>query len=345
MRVLVAAEAFGSLSGHQVGTALATAWVDRGATAAVVPMAAAGGDLIGALAYLWGTTPDVHATELGPISVAVGRDDLAISVALPAKQGVDTRASSRALGVVANDLISRTPATHVVLEVVGGAWHDGGRGWLDAFGGLRAAREQWRDRQLSLVTTAAQATVALTGLRGITSLDGRGADGALALDTATLVRIDQDLAEWAATLSIDPTAAGAGAVGGLGAAVASVGGRVLTGPALIAEVTDLDRTLRQCDLVVTGSEQLDFGSMGGEVLADLIERAQQHLVPLISVSGRNHISPRELRSIGVEAAYSVRDEGSAEPHGPSADRPQRRDEVTADEVTAAAALVAQTWSW
>lgn len=312
----------------------------------MVPMAAAGGDLAGAVSSLWGVDPDVVATELGPINVVASRDQLLISVALPPKRGVDPQARSVALGAVVADLVARFPAAHVMLEVVGGAWHDGGQGWMDAWGGVPAARDQWRGRRLSLVVTADQAGAALTGLRGITSLDGRGADGALALDTATLVRIDQGLAQWADQLAIDPTRPGAGAAGGLGAAVLSLGGAVLTGPALIAELTGLDHTMGRCDLVVTGSAQLDFGSMGGEVLADLIERAQRHLVPLISVSGRNHISPRELRSIGVEAAYSVLGEtaGRDAPDGTTTGDITTGD-ITTDDITRAATRVAQTWSW
>lgn len=334
MRVLVAAEAFESIAAQDVGSALAQAWAARGATVAVVPMAGAG-DLAGPLAHLWDAGIELVATEVGPITVVAGDDEVLISAALPAKQGIDQRASSGALGRVVQGLGEQYPAAHLVLEVIGGAWHDGGRGWLEAWGGLEAARSRFDGRHLRLVVSAVQAGVPLTGLRGITSLDGRGDNGGPALDTTTLVRIDTGLAQWAQTLAVDPTVAGSGAVGGLGAAVASVGGTVTTAPALIAELTHLDDTLARSDLVVTGTEQLDFGSMGGEVLADLIERARRHLVPLISVSGRNHISPRELRSIGVEAAYSVLGETGQ----------QAATQLTADDITEAAGPVAQTWSW
>lgn len=336
MKVLVAAAAFPPLSASRVGAALATAWAQRGAAVAVVPMAAAGAGLADVLAGLWRTEVEVVGTNLGPVSVVTGDSTALISVNLPAKQALDPAASSAYLGATVVELLTEITARHVALEVVGGEWHDGGRGFLDAFGGHREALEFWGERTLSLVVNASQARVELTGLRGMTSVEARDADGAMSLDMATLIHVDQTLADWAAVLGVDPSAPGSGAAGGVGAAVLSVAGQVVTGPQLIADLTDLETSLASCDLVVTGSSQLDFGSMGGEVLADLIERAQRHLVPLISVSGRNHISPRELRSIGVEAAYSVRDE---------ADAGRELRAITTAEIRDAAQRVAHTWSW
>ena len=117
-------------------------------------------------------------------------------------------------------------------------------------------------------------------------------------------------------LEVDAVAAkaeGAGASGGLGFAILALGGRLVTGAALTAELGDLDRALGSADLVVTGCDSFDFGSRGGGVVAELATRCEAFEVPLVVVSPVVGMSGREMRTLGIESAHPVPvDEGVAD---------------------------------
>ena len=60
---------------------------------------------------------------------------------------------------------------------------------------------------------------------------------------------------------------GAGAAGGLGAAVLALGGSIRSGIGLIRDVTGLDEVLDGADLVITGEGSVDDQSLRGKVVA------------------------------------------------------------------------------
>ena len=104
---------------------------------------------------------------------------------------------------------------------------------------------------------------------------------------------------------------GAGACGGLGFAVLALGGRLTTGPALALASDAGQATRHGVDLVVTGCSVFDFASRGGGVVAAMADAAVGlRSVPCIVIAGEVLIGSREMRTMGIEAAYAVRESTS-----------------------------------
>jgi glycerate 2-kinase len=93
---------------------------------------------------------------------------------------------------------------------------------------------------------------------------------------------------------------------------------------------------RRVDLVVTGCTVFDFATRGGGVVAAAAKLAADLLAPCIVIAGEVVIGSREMRTMGIEAAYAVRNS--------TADQPVASD-VTADELAAVANRVARSWTW
>ncbi len=279
---------------------------------------------------------------------------------------IDQQASSQLVGqaIAAAVAVLPSPARRadpahpgegplIVVELDATGFHDGGAGMLAALGAtaqgvlgqgvarltgiadldLAPARELLAGTELVLAVPAEQQTWQLTGLRGITSVRGHASGS---LDPAVLLQLDQNLLDLAAAAQSAPgaaTAPGSGA-GGVGWAFQLLGGRVTTGSQLCADLADLPTSVAASDLVVAGTQQLDFGTMGGEVISHLSALAQAKLRPVIAIAGMNHISARELRSVGIEAAYSIGGEDCTEPGL-----------LSAEQIGAAAGPIARSWSW
>src|SRR5260370_710613 len=80
---------------------------------------------------------------------------------------------------------------------------------------------------------------------------------------------------------------GAGADGGLGAAVLALGGSIRSGIGLIRDVTGLDEALEGADLVITGEGSVDDQSLRGKVVAGVAAAARDLGVPCIVLAGRS----------------------------------------------------------
>lgn len=362
MRVVVATDRYPALTSAQAGAAMATAWAELRAQVAVVPMGNALDGFQQALADL--LVAGVDAYSDGSTIVEADTDDgLLVAVRpehQPAGDGIDQNASSRPLGELlrcaVDEARARGPVARIVLELSDIAAHDGGAGLLSALGvradrpldqgvvgltgitscDLSPAREWLAGARIDLVVPAGEQTKHLVGLKGITSVRGH----AVGLDPALLLQTDQALVDLArASGSHDQARSeGAGAAGGIGHAVLALGGGVWTGAGLCRELAGLDRTIGHADLVVTGGGQLDFGAMGGDVLFTVVDAATQALRPVVVVAGQNFVSSRELRAIGVEAAYSVLDQpGLSQLPGAHA--------IDRDHLTEASRIIARSWAW
>ncbi len=196
---------------------------------------------------------------------------------------------------------------------------------LTSADGLEELAEAWRGTSLVLLAEPGEVGMALTGLGGAAAESGRRSGR----DLANVLHDDSRVEQWAASQGI-PDVAGAGAAGGLGAVVQSLGGHVTDPLTHLGERFRLATTLSRADLVVTGAESLDFHALGGPVVKHMVELAGRALRPAIAIVGRSFISARELRLAGMESAYpAVSDEGIHD----------------ADSLAATAARVARTWTW
>ena len=79
---------------------------------------------------------------------------------------------------------------------------------------------------------------------------------------------------------------GAGAAGGLGAALMAVGGRRRRGVEVVAEAAGLAARLAGADLVLTGEGSIDSQTLAGKTPAGVAEAAAVHGVPVIAFAGR-----------------------------------------------------------
>lgn len=79
---------------------------------------------------------------------------------------------------------------------------------------------------------------------------------------------------------------GAGAAGGLGGALAVLGGTLASGYELVRDLVGLDRALRGADRVVTGEGALDATSFQGKVVGGVVGDARRDGVATLVVAGR-----------------------------------------------------------
>lgn len=357
MRVVVAADSVGALSSRQSGEAIAAGWPQ--ARVAVVPVGSAGSGFLQAAADLWGARTVTSALDGAVVTRADGPEETALRVeqATPRSPGLPLAASSAPLGVALAAILAGRRPRRVHVDLTGLAVHDGGAGLLGALGAradvdldagvagltglsrldLGPALALLEGAELVGVVPADALALPLLGLRGITSR-GREAE----LDPAVLLRTDADLEQLARLTGersgLDLGARpGAGACGGLGLAVLALGGRLATGPELGLAAAPLGGEGRPgADLVVTGCSVFDFAARGGGVVAAAVAAAAAVLAPCVVVAGEVLIGAREMRTMGVEAAYAVRESTADAPAG---------GDVGAEELSATARRVGRSWSW
>jgi glycerate kinase len=100
---------------------------------------------------------------------------------------------------------------------------------------------------------------------------------------------------------------GAGAAGGLGFGLMLLGASRESGIELVVGLVDLAARARSADLVITGEGSFDFSSRSGKVPFGVAAVAAEAIRPCIALAGRVQIGSREMRALGIEAAYSVVD--------------------------------------
>jgi glycerate kinase len=165
-----------------------------------------------------------------------------------------------------------------------------------------------RLRGVSLVA-ATDVDSPLTGLYGASNVFGpqKGAS------REDVLLLDAALERYAAVLERDlpgcpPGLAGlpgAGAAGGLGAAILACGGRRESGIGLVRRLTGLDEALTRCDLVITGEGSFDDQSLRGKVVAGVAEAARDFGVPCVVLAGKVSAGRRGALAAGVTETHSL----------------------------------------
>ena len=216
-------------------------------------------------------------------------------------------------------------AAEVVIGLGGSAVNDGGAGMLAALGAapvdvagyalpyggayLNAAAGlagRPRLREVRLVA-ATDVDNPLTGLYGASKIYGPQ-KGATEED---VYRLDAALEQFAGVLEKAfgvtdlQNTPGAGAAGGIGAALIALGGRVTSGIGLVTAAIGLERELDAADLVITGEGSFDHQSLRGKVVAGIAAGARDRGLPCIVVCGRNETGYREAASAGVTETLSL----------------------------------------
>jgi glycerate kinase len=126
--------------------------------------------------------------------------------------------------------------------------------------------------------------------------------------------LDAALARFAAVLAQLPSCPpgladlpGAGAAGGLGAAILACGGRLVSGIEVVARAVGLEAALDACDLVITGEGSFDDQSLRGKVVAGVAAAARARGVPCLVLAGRVSADLGAAREAGVAQAYGLVD--------------------------------------
>ena len=350
MRILVTSDAIGTLSSRQAGQVLAEGW--PGADLRIVPAGAAGAGFLRAAADATGAEPASTAVAGAVVTTAaaLGQAVLLVESTSRPESGLPLDASSAPLGTALAALLATGPR-RVHIDLAGMAVFDGGAGLLGALGAradvpldagvvglhglseldLDPVRDLLGSCELVGVVPADELARPLLGLRGITSLYGRPAG----LDAGVLLRTDADLERLAALAGEGLGAApGAGACGGTGLAVLALGGRLTTGPAASLDLGGA-REVGRPDLVVTGCSVFDFAQRGGEVVAAAAALAADALAPCVVIAGEVLIGSREMRTLGIEAAYPVRESSADAPAGC----------IEPAELATTARRVGRSWRW
>ncbi len=187
-------------------------------------------------------------------------------------------------------------AGRIVVGLGGSATTDGGRGAVEELGGIGAARARMNGIDL---VVASDVDNPLLGPAGAAAVFGpqKGAD------PVTVQDLESRLTDWAASLG-DAVASmpGAGAAGGLGAALLALGGRRRSGADVVAEATGRRRELADADVIVTGEGRYDEQTARGKVIAALAAEAGG--TPVIVLAGQVRGTPDV---VGVTAVRSVAD--------------------------------------
>ncbi|BBZ67747.1 hypothetical protein MINS_31760 [Mycolicibacterium insubricum] len=320
LRVLIAPDCFGdSLTAVAAAEAIAAGW--RSArpddVLKLAPQSDGGPGFVDVLAARNGTRHRVPVA--GPLADTVDADWVSIGdtaylesaqacglALLPGPPTPHTALAAHSGGV--GDLIAAAcdgGARRIVVGLGGSCCTDGGRGMIEALGGPVDARARLSGVELIAATDVEHP---LLGPGGAATVFGpqKGADA------DTVAQLEDRLAEWAVVLDgmgAGPVSGlpGAGAAGGLGAALLALGARRESGAAVIADHTGLRADIDGSDLIVTGEGRIDDQSLHGKVISALAVAAGRRLVPVVVLAGQVDLDERTLNAAGVARAASLVD--------------------------------------
>lgn len=226
---------------------------------------------------------------------------------LVGQPGPDTalRASSVGLGELIVAVLAADPVRRLVIGLGGSSTTDGGAGMLGALGGIDDAA-----RSLAGVEIVAATDVdnPLNGPMGAAAVFApqKGADQrTVEILADRLARAGAGLDRFAGrTVTDEP---GAGAAGGIGAALLALGARRASGADLLAEITGLHGALAGADVVITGEGRLDEQTPRGKVVAR-VAAAAPPTAQVIALVGDAAPARRTLaEALGIAVVESLVD--------------------------------------
>lgn len=318
MRVLVAPDCFGdSLTAVEAADAIAAGWRQSRPDDLIdaAPQSDGGPGFVDVLAGRLGSVhtsrvsgpldDDVDARWLLDGSTAYVESAQACGLAVlggPPTRETAVAAHTRGVGQLIAAALA-AGATTVVVGLGGSATTDGGRGMVEALGGLAAARA--RLEGIALIA-ASDVEHPLLGPRGAAHVFGpqKGAD------PGTVEALERRMVDWAAQLDAGAPVSerpGAGAAGGLGGALLALGARRESGATVVATHIGLFDDVAAADLVITGEGRLDDQSLHGKVISALAREARRHGVPVLVLAGQVTLGDDELSAAGISDAHAVAD--------------------------------------
>ncbi|MCM8788502.1 MAG: glycerate kinase, partial [Candidatus Omnitrophica bacterium] len=99
---------------------------------------------------------------------------------------------------------------------------------------------------------------------------------------------------------------GSGAAGGLAAGlVAFLNAKIKEGSRFIAEKIELERHIKNSDIVITGEGRIDSQVKFGKTIMAVVEKAKRHNVPVVALCGIKSGSIDDLYKNGLTAVFSI----------------------------------------
>lgn len=216
---------------------------------------------------------------------------------------------------------------HILIGIGGSATNDCGAGMLQALGAklLDTAGEEIGSGggELSRVASldigglhpalrtcrlevACDVDNPLTGPNGASQVYGpqKGATDEM------IVQLDANLAHFGRLLAgvfrrqVNELA-GAGAAGGMGAALLALGGAMRPGIDVICDLVDLENALEDAALLITGEGRIDAQTACGKTPVGVAARAARHGVPVIALAGSLGDGAEVVYRHGISAVFSV----------------------------------------
>ncbi|MGH3676891.1 MAG: glycerate kinase family protein [Mycobacterium sp.] len=327
-RVLIAPDSYGdSLTAVQAAEAIAVGWhrARPDDELSLAPQSDGGPGFVGVLAGRLGELRTLRVS--GPLTAEADADwvydpsgtgtayiESAQACGLALLGGpptVQTALAAHSRGV--GQLIAAAAAAgagRIVVGLGGSCCTDGGRGMVEEL--AADVRSTTRDRLTAArgllagidVIAATDVEHPLLGPMGAARVFGpqKGAD------PDTVAVLERRLTAWGAELDAAAGRAisdepGAGAAGGIGAALFALGGRREAGAAVIAEHTGLADDVAAADLIVTGEGRLDNQSLHGKVIGALAALARG--TPVLVLAGQVALDEATLRPAGISAAFAI----------------------------------------
>jgi glycerate kinase len=291
----------GVLSAREAAAALARGFERAGVEAAQVPVAD-GGE---------GTTDALHAALGGEwrtasVPDALGRPVRARWLLLSDRQAAVESAEPLGLWRLAPE--ERDPlraSSRGLGELVAAALGAGARGLLVGLGGV-ATVDGGRGLREALVTLPNESTVALCDVTA-PLLGPRGAARAYGPQKgATPAQVDELERRLASSAELRPFAdlPGAGSAGGLGAAFAALGARLVPGAGYLLEALGFRERARGAALVVTGEGLVDGTTMEGKAPGAVLRVCREEGVRCVVFGGRVALplEGAEMRELSGEPA-------------------------------------------
>lgn len=342
MRILIAADKFkGTLTAAQVAGHLSGPLSAAGHAVDCVPIADGGDGTVAAAVAAGLSAQGAEATgPLGaPVTAHWARSGATAVIELAEASGLALvsestattalRASSTGTGELIRAALE-AGCTRIVVGVGGSACTDGGAGLLQALGAELTAADgaglQPGGGALPSLATAdlepARALLAAHGARLVLASDVDnpllGSAGAAAVygpqkgaGPAEVAALDAGLARLADLL--DPAGElrgrpGAGASGGVGFALLTLGAEQVSGASYVMDLAGFDAALRQAELVVTGEGRFDAQTLSGKGPGAVVRAARAAGIPVWMVCGGSEVSAAQARAAGLSGVLALTDE-------------------------------------
>lgn len=323
MRFVVAPDSFkGSLSAQQAGEVIERALLSEipGVTVEVIPVADGGEGTVESFLLATGGER-VHLEVTGPTGEKIpsfygilgDRETVVIETAavagltlVPEDRRNPLRLTSYGMGEIIIHALDQG-FRKLIIGIGGSATNDGGLGMLQALGvtfhdeegfsvspyavslaDIRAVDYSTIDPRIhnAEIRVASDVDNPLCGPEGASHIFGpqKGAtpEQVEALDRSLATYADRVESHLEKSIQQTP---GAGAAGGLGFALLTIGAELKSGAALVAEVADLERRFQKADWLITGEGKTDSQTLHGKVPFYLAQLAKKHRVPTLLISG------------------------------------------------------------